>query len=43
MAPRAMQAEKQKAIEARRAAQENRALADNHLRESVEAMATAGE
>lgn len=43
MAPRAMQEEKQKAVEARRAAQENRTLAESHLRQSVEAMASAGE
>jgi hypothetical protein len=42
MAPQAMQREKSKAVEARRAANEAMALADLHIRLAVEAQATAG-
>lgn len=42
MAPAAMQKEKSKAVEARRAANEAMALADRHVRLAVEAQATGG-
>ena len=41
MAPPAVQKDKQKAVEARRAARENRELAERHLRDSVESLALA--
>ncbi len=41
-APRALQNEKAKAMEARRAARETMALADRHLRLAVESQAVAG-
>ena len=39
MAPPAVQKDKQKAVEARRAARESRELAERHLRDSVESLA----